>query len=188
MAHPKTYMMVKPDPRIVGTAISSVDLVAGLLRANPSFVIPMPDSYPGWYPGKGAGMTCIWLGQPPPAKGGKKICGFHLGRVPEYTELGLDGTIRKRGWRAIFERVMVSGTVQKHKLEEIFRVRLEYDGTTPWCQACARTGKWVASNSPAGLCLTHEAARVAVATQRDVGTEIKYQQKKEGIDPNAPLI
>jgi len=188
MAHPKTYMMTAPDPRVVGTSIQSSDLVAGLLQANPGFVIPMPDSYPGWYPGKAAGMTCIWLGQPPPAVGGKKVCGFHLGMIPEYTELGLDGTIRKRGWRAIFERVMVTGLVQKGRLEQIFRVRLDYDGKTPWCQPCARRTVWQPATCSSGLCDKHEKARLIVAQKREVRNEVKYEMKKEGIDPNAPHI
>jgi len=189
MAQPKTYMMVSPDKdNIVGTAILSDDLIRGLLKANPSFVIPTPDSYPGWYPGKGAGMTCIWLGQPPPAEGGKKVCGFHLGRIPEYTQVGLDGTIRRRGWRAIFERVMTTGFATKRSLEQIFRVSLEYDGKSPWCSRCARTGKWIASDSPRGLCATHEVAHRSALQHGAVRDLERDQIKKEGLDPNAPHI
>lgn len=182
---PKTYLMVSPDKDDpLGRTISSSDLVRGLMEANPSFIIPTPDQFPGWYPGKAAGMTCIWLGMPS-APGSRKICGFHLGPVPEFTQIAPEGTILRRGWRAIFERVIKSGFVTKAKLERVFRVNLEYDGKAPWCQSCARKSMWVKAVAASGLCQVHENARLSVKQRREVRGEEKYLINKEGRNPHA---
>ena len=87
-----------------GAAMSSDDMIRGLRQING--MISVWDEHPAniWFPGKTT-MSCLWLGDP----GGKskKISAFHYGAVPEFTQMNPDGSIMIKGWRAIFDAVIL---------------------------------------------------------------------------------
>lgn len=159
---PNTSLLVAPSDAIdpFGKGISHFDLIKGLRRVCPQLVIPDPSTWEGWYPGKDFGMTSIWLGYPQ-AKGSLKVCSFHLGQIPEFTQATPNGILR-RGWRSILWKVTNLHLATKHALEREFRVSLDYDGKDRVCGECQMDGLKEPSNHPSGLCDNHEIARVNV--------------------------
>jgi hypothetical protein len=123
----------------------------------PNLYMPMPETYPGWFPGKESGITCIWIGDPANETAKKKVCAITLGVIPEFTIKGKDGSLQQKGWRAVFARLIRARACTKADLERAFLVNLDRsrkgDGM---CSHCARAGKQVKSDGgAAGLCRLH---------------------------------
>lgn len=156
---PNTPLLVAPsmadDP--LGAGLYHTDLIKGLRRLCPSLCIPDPTTWEGWYPGKEFGMTSIWLGYPQ-APGSLKVCSFHLGWIPEFTQTTPNGILR-RGWRSVLWKICNMRIVSKFSLEREFKVNLDYDGKDKVCPSCQEDGIKEKSNHPSGLCDNHEAAR-----------------------------
>lgn len=180
MSQPRTYMYVAPGGSTsrFGQSILSSTLIAGLQRLDSRLQIPMPSSIPHWYPGKDVGQTCIWLGEPSKPKS-IKVCAFHLGAVPEYTQVAENGMIMARGWRSIFEQVMRRTAITRTALEREFRVRLEHDGTDGYCAKCAKVGHRVKADSARNLCSVHAAAQQAAVKSVAGRQMIRHILEKE---------
>lgn len=144
--------------------MSSSDLIKGLKMCNRNVTVPEPAHYEsmGWhYPGMKDGQTSIWLGRPPTREDaasvditlqmhqrrkrthGRKVCAFHLGWVPEWTQLSPEGTVIRRGVRDILERFIKAGGASRQRVERIFKTYLDYDGDDGSCVKCRRRGKRV---------------------------------------------
>ncbi len=178
---PKTYLMTAPKEvaqNPFGETLLSDDLIRGLRRCNPNIVMPLPDHYTGWYPGKDRenpvdskkGATCIWLGQPckgdgcPCLKGGactgRKITGTTLGAIPEWTQIHPDGTVLAVGWRHIFEKVVKAGATSKARLEQEFKIVLDVGPPEQGvCPVCRRVGKQTKGYGKLNLCRRHDVMR-----------------------------
>lgn len=155
----KTPLMVPPSGALatLGEGIHHTVLIKGLRRCNGTLTIPDPSTWVGWYPGRASGMTSIWWGQPPLAP---KICAFHLGEIPEFTQITPEGTLLRRGWRDIFKRVINIGAVSQHALERQFKVRLDTDGVdTKLCHKCRLDGQIVPAGLD-GLCASHHEVKL----------------------------
>lgn len=156
-----------------GQTLMSADIIKGLRRINSNIVVPLPEHYNHWYPYQKEGATCLWLGRPGE---GQKITAFHLGAVPEWTLVGKDpgakdARILKKGWRAIFDRVIKSRAASRRQIEREFRVSLVYQGKERICPRCFKEGVRRASDSAGLLCYSHERARKSAMRMRE--------QKKE---------
>lgn len=159
MGLPQTPLMVPPSDALatLGSGLAHTDLIRGLRRCNPALTIPDPSTWIGWYPGRATGMTSIWWGQPPLAP---KICAFHLGTIPEFTQINPEGTLLRRGWRDIFLRVTRSGAVSKAALEREFKVDLTLDAPeVKVCSKCRLDGQ-ITPAELGGLCASHTEVRI----------------------------
>jgi hypothetical protein len=137
-----------------GQGMHHRDLALKLLACNPAFEIPLPESCPWWYPGKKAGMTSIWIGEPfKPTS--KKICAFHLGMLPEFTQIDDAGNIIRRGWRSILSKCIKSKAVTKRKVRTIFKTGVDYEGFDGACVRCRREGTLKRGSPKDGLCELH---------------------------------
>lgn len=171
--------MTAPDKaeNQLGRTILSADIISKLHKINPSICVPQPDSF-GWYPGKSAGMTCLWNGQP---NFGRKISAIHLGAVPEFTQISPEGGIIVMGWRRIFARVVKSGAATKRQIEHAFRVQLDTDGSDGLCRNCVREGFKNKHNGGALLmCDVHEATIKVVERARENQRERKFNATRRG--------
>ena len=149
-----------------GAGMLSSDLIRGLKILNPNLVIPEPDSYREWYPGKDQGMTCIWIGAPS-APGSKKVCAMHLGMIPEWAQIGPDKVMIARGWRDILDRCIRCGVMTKAAAERVFKVDLTIDGYDTLCRTCRLDGLRSPADGKSGLCLAHRGAQENVARQSE---------------------
>lgn len=170
MAIPKTYLLQAPPGVKGGRAIAAADLIRGLRELNPRINAWMRFPEYHWWPGRGeVVVTTLWLGDP----GGtsRKLTAFTLGEVPEFTELEAGGkAIRRKGWRAIFDKVIRAGAASKEAVELKFGVRLDYDlaPETTMCRVCHRVGKEKPHNGGAArLCGFHDTIREALAPELD---------------------
>lgn len=166
---PNTPLLVAPsdlaDP--FGKGMHHADLIKGIRRVCPSLCIPDPSSWQGWYPGKDLGMTSIWTGTPQ-AEGVAKVCSFHLGWVPEFTQTSPAGIIRK-GWRQILMRLVGMRLATKHQLEKEFKCDLTHDGKDVVCPECQMDGLREKATHASGLCDQHQLAKEHVT---------QYQERK----------
>ena len=171
---PSSYLLTAPDDLInpLGMGMYSSDLIKGLQRCNRKVVVPMPEHYEamGWrYPNMSTGWTCIWIGPPPfenmagrpKYKNAKKVCSIRLGYVPEFTQLDEDGELIARGWRDIQRRFIMAGGAEKHRVEQVFEVHLDYEGDDGKCLLCARANLSSKANGRTQLCDEHEEARMS---------------------------
>lgn len=164
---PKTYLLTAPMDveNAFGRGLHHADLVKRLIALNRRLDIPLPEACPWWYPGKKAGMTSIWVGEAFKATS-KKICAFHLGEIPEFTQIDDEGNIIRRGWRAILQKVIKSRAITKAAAEKAFAVTLDYDGFDGACVRCRREGTVRAGSPKDGLCAFHsEIEMVSVSAQ-----------------------
>jgi len=159
---------------LFGGSILSEDLIKGLRRINNNIVTPLPEHYNEWYPYKKEGATCLWLGRP---GDGVKITAFHLGPVPEWTLMG-EGRLLRKGWRAIFDRVIRSKAATRQQIEREFRVSLEYDGRDKLCPRCFHEGMRVAGAGASGLCDTHESVRRAAKQMSEARKEARWNRAR----------
>jgi hypothetical protein len=182
MSLPRTYLMTPPagaaDP--FGAGMSPRDLVRGLRQCNPGLCIPLPEHYDGWYPGKGAGQTCIWWGKPPTKvekTDALKITSFWLDVIPEFTQLGAKGKIIRRGWRSILEKCIKSGAITAPQVERVFKIRLDYDGKDKLCPTCLRRGQRNKATGASGLCDMDEQVRKFTRIARAAKEEMQWQRR-----------
>lgn len=163
----RTPLLVAPASAdsLIGAAMPSAELTRGLQRANPRlYVFDQDRAHSG-----------VWLGKPG-APGTIFICAFHLGLVPEWTQIDESGRLIRKGWRAIFEKVIRSGATTRPALERIFRVSLATGHATYLCSRCVKEGNRNTHNGGKNnLCDFHEAiyddarkspARAALAEAR----------------------
>lgn len=193
---PKTYLLAAPIGMddAFGRGMLHGDFVKKLKSCNHRIEIPLPESCPWWYPGKQAGMTSIWVGEP--FKGtSKKICAFHLGMIPEFTQIDDQGNIMRRGWRAILSKVARSKAVSKTKLERVFNATLDYDGFDGACVRCRREGTIKRGSPKDGLCNFHREIEMTSITAQEVKKEkqwLKQQSpdrvKKYANPPLRPMV
>ena len=151
--------------------MSSDDLVRGLRRINNRLVVP--DAQDKYRTNTFKGITALYLG-PPGQKGGKKICAFHLGSVPEWTLLDADGMMITRGWRAVFWKVIKSGAVRQASIEREFKVSLDYVTDTTLCKGCVREGSRNEHNGGVRkMCNFHDDLHGSIAAGKKDAPEIK---------------
>ena len=184
MSLPNTYLLTCPDKDVnqLGTAMSSHDMVKGLRRLNPTIVVPEPNAY-GWYPGKAAGMTCLWYGKPS-CPGSKKVCAFHLGTIPEFTQIAPGGDIIVKGWREIFKRVIDRTPITATRLEREFRVSLSTTNDLTLCVQCMKEGiREVHNGGARGLCDMHDSVKDTVETMTDEVFDNRYTLKQGARKP-----
>lgn len=176
---PDTYLLVAPDKaaNVLGTGITSSDMVRGLRRLNNNLAVPEPDAY-GWYPGKAAGMTCLWYGEPS-KPGSVKVCAFHLGEIPEFTQIAPGGDIIVKGWREIFRRVIDRTPIRQSSLERAFRVNLSRSGDINLCIQCTKEGVREPHNGGRRhLCDFHDPVAEAVETVVEEVLDERYLRKQ----------
>lgn len=145
-------------PNPWGRGMHHTEMMKRLKLLNANINAPLPEHYPGWFPGKEHGITCLWIGEPS-LPTSRKICAFTLGAIPEFTIKDENGNLQQKGWRAIFAKLIRARAVKKRDLERVFSVTLDRnmkqsDGT---CWHCARAGKSVRSDGGKdGLCKLHD--------------------------------
>ena len=186
MQIPHTPVLCAPsqaDP--FGVTMLSADIIKGLERLNSKARIPTPSSTPYDYPGKAFGHTCIWIG-PPGEPDSKKMCAFHLGAVPEWTQKDAKGRIIVRGWRSIFEKCIKLGFCSRLRLEREFRISMNVAQGKPeakLCWRCMQESKFVRSNGGTlGMCDFHQNVRIQSRAAQDRRREQTYQQRVGVLD------
>ena len=176
MPLPNTYLLGAPsDARNpFGEGMLSSDIIRGLKQANGNVVVPLPEHYERWYPGKKGGITCVWVG-PPGAPTSVKVCALRLGMVPEFTQLDAAGDIIDLGWRAVLEKAIRARVASRRRLERIFKVNLNHDGKDKDCAWCRKEGVvGVTASHGSGLCDIHEDVRLNVAGVRPIRDEWQW--------------
>ena len=153
---PRNYLLTAPldAATAFGVGMQHDVLVKGLRECNLNVSVPLPDSYPHWYPGKANGQTTIWIG-PPFEATSRKVCAFHIGEIPEFTQVDDKGNIIRRGWRAILEKCIKAGVASKRRIESKFSVILDYAGPDRACWKCRMSGKIRRATCPGPLCDLH---------------------------------
>ena len=119
-------------------------------------------------PGARVGHTSIWIGSPPfigdidflstkAYSKGKKVTSFIMSpTIPEYTQFNVtEGEIIARGWRDILRKFVMCHAATKERVEQVFKVTLDYEGTDGTCGACRKTGLISKAEGMAGLCAEH---------------------------------
>ena len=174
---PSTYLLTVPDIKDdpFGWCISSTEMVRKLKKINPRIMAADQFSSSMWYPGKGLGGTCLWLG--PVGTVGGKITAFRHGPVPEWTQLDDKGEIITKGWRDIFKRVVKTKAARQVDVEKAFSVDLSSDGSDPFCSWCRKSAKMVKATSASGYCDMHERVRIQAEQARQVKQEMQYQRR-----------
>lgn len=139
-----------------GAGMHHSEMMKRLKVINPALQAPLPEHYPGWFPGKESGVTCLWLGTPS-APTSKKICAFTLGVIPEFTIKEKNGMLKQKGWRAIFAKLIKAKVATRHQIEAAFLVNLDRDERRGdgLCLHCARAGKRVKAIGADRLCQLH---------------------------------
>lgn len=172
--------MTAPTAGGLGRALMSADIIRGLGEINSNIRAWEQYQSGHWWPGieavdeTGGVLTCLWIGEP----GGhsRKITAIRNGPIPEYTVLQPNGSIKLKGWRAIFFKVIVSGAATQRQIEQKFQVSLDSDSPdkTVWCTACKRNAKWVKSNGgSARLCSVHDKMRELALHAKATHTETR---------------
>lgn len=165
---PKTYLLQAPKGAKSTRSIDSADLIRGLRELNPLIRAWLQFPEFKWWPGKGlpeGTVSSLWIGEP----GGEspKITAFTMGEIPEFTEVG-EGRIKRKGWRAIFDKVIRSKAASKEAVELKFGVHLDYEKAPDphLCRVCLRAGEYKNHNGGAAkLCRLHDSIREALMPQ-----------------------
>lgn len=150
------------------------ELMKHLKALNKNINAPLPEHYPGYFPGKEHGVTCLWLGEPS-APGSRKVCAFTLGVIPQWTVKDKNGNLKQKGWRAIFARLIRARAVTRRDLERQFLVNLTRSETKGdgLCLHCARAGKRKKAVGADRLCNLHH--RIQLICRK--AAEDKKEQK-----------
>jgi hypothetical protein len=112
-------------------------LIKGLRKINPKIRVPSPQDR--YRTPQFKGIVGIYLGEPG-APGSRYITAFHLGSVPEWTQLDENGALIQKGWRAVFEKVVRARAATVAQIERAFRVSLYYVDERLLCSYCLRRG------------------------------------------------
>ena len=178
---PRAAVMCAPDRAFdqLGTGMPSTDLIRGIKMLNARVVIPEPDHYREWYPGKKSGQTCIWIG-PPGLATSKKICAFHLGMIPEWTQIAPcnlctmlgtrcahAGTMMARGWRSILDLCIRRRVASRAAIERTFRVSMNIGGKDTLCRICRKDGLRSPVDGKADVCEVHRNAQAHLQMSRE---------------------
>ena len=165
MALKSSYLLTAPSDAVdaLGVTMTSVDLIKGLRQCNANLTVPDPSVFP-WYPLQMNGHTSMWIGEP---FKGRKITVLRLGAIPEWTQLDPTGLIIELGWRRILTKAIRAKAVTKRQIERVFKISMDVDGASGYCQQCRREGLgFVKSNSKSGMCDTHAHAYGQVSSAR----------------------
>ena len=180
MSIPLTPLLCAPSDadNVLGTTISGFDIVRGLRIVNPRICVPDSSTFASF-----PGMTSLWLGEPW-AKGSKYLGAFHLGAVPEFTQIGPDGKMIAKGWRSIFDRIIKNRLATQAAIERVFRINLDYAGTDSLCVRCAREG--IRRDHDGGarkMCAIHNDVYAGVerskASQPELLNRLKWRKVRE---------
>lgn len=184
MPRPETHLYCAPSrvEDTFGNSLTSKQIIDGLHTLNHKINAPDPEHY-DWYPLKKSeclnvifSHTSLWLGPP---HTGIKITAFPLGTIPEYSQLGPNGQLIVKGYRAIFEKCIQSGFVKRKAVEQHFGIVLSYDGTDGSCPQCRKEGNITGAAHLSGLCEDCEDIRLMVA--KDKETTIVMSEFQPGL-------
>ena len=177
MTTPRTPLLVAPpgESDLFGQTMLSTDLIRGLRRINPAIYVHQ----------QGPEHTGIWIGQPG-VDGTKFVCAFHLGAVPEWTQIDPNGKLICKGWRAIFEKVVRHGAASQRALEREFRISLDDSGASNLCGKCVRVGHRERHNGGAlRMCDTHESVYTQAvrdkANEQELVSRLDWRRKVESL-------
>ncbi len=191
MQIPHTPILCAPSDAIdtLGVTWLSADLIKGLQRINRDVFVPMPSAAPWSYPGKDFGHTCIYIGQPDAPKT-RKVCAFHLGAIPEWTQIDPTGRIIVRGWRSILERCIKAGVGTRAQIERTFRISMQLGKPEEkWCFMCKRNDLKIRSTGgKSGMCESHEDAALHAGILHDRKNEQRYQRKTGKLAPGGQRV
>lgn len=165
MGAPFNYLLAAPSEGddALGHGMHHNDFMRRVRVCNPNLTIPDPSVHT-WYPGKAAGQTAIWLGEP---LKGKKITTFHLGIIPEWTQIDPQGLIIRRGWRSVLQRLIARRCITKLAAERAFHITLDLGKPSDICQQCLREGRGrVPTKAASRLCDTHDKLTKQVSLNR----------------------
>lgn len=187
MSAPKNIMMVPPvgDPDPLGNGMHSRDLIKGLRDLNTNLCIPDPSIWTSWYDGKDWGMTSVWDGNPQ-QEGVQKIVSFHVGLVPEWTQVAPEGGIIRRGWRSVLDKCIRAGVVSRGAVERKFRVNLDYTKPSPACSTCLADGLTESTDNASGLCDDHEIARDNALKAKQARKDAECLRSRSTAPPTNP--
>ena len=176
---PNTYMLGAPTDadNPFGEPLSAHALLKGLRLCNVNLHAPLPDAYDTWFPGKAQGMTALWLGQPS-TPGSKKICAFHLGIMPEFTQIGPDGEILRRGWRSVLRKVITARAATKRTVNRVFKIDIDTDGEDPSCSRCRMEGRTTKADSAGNLCTLHANVKKDALRMAEARKEMEWLQSR----------
>lgn len=175
MPHPNTYLMTAPIDYATefGVVMSSANLLAGLKRIDNRFAMPPSTGVVYIAPQPVDGITGLWLGSP--YTGGRYICALHEGMIPEYTMLEKGtGKVFKRGWRAIFEKIIAAKIVSRFAIEQEFNINLVYDGASGLCRDCQRRGYRVPATCVNRYCEDCFDVRMTLAAAEEHKKEVRF--------------
>jgi hypothetical protein len=186
---PRTAVMCAPDRAFdqLGTGMPSSDLICGLKLLNSRVVIPLPEHYAEWYPGKRAGQTCIWLGPPGHPKS-SKICAFHLGMIPEWTQIAPGAVMIARGWRSILDLCIRRRVASKAAIERVFRVNMDVGGKDTLCRICRKDGLRSPVDGKADVCEAHRNAQMDLAVSRERKKEHAWNREHPSPPRRGPYV
>lgn len=133
---------------------------------NSRVCIPLPEQYREWYPGKAAGQTVLWLGQPA-APGSDKICAFHLGMIPEWTQVAPGGVMIARGWRSILDLCIRRRVASRRAVERVFKISMDIGGRDGFCRICRKDGLKSPVDGKSDRCEAHRDAQRNLQQHRE---------------------
>ena len=199
MPLPETYLCQAPEgvENQLGRCLSSTQLVKMLKRCNPEIVVPTPEQVISqgfaFSSAHLEGQTSIWWGTPPvaseiersatkPNKKALKITSIVLGpAIPEFTQFNPEeGLIEQKGWREVLRRVIMCGAATKEKVEKVFKVSLDYEGTERVCKACEKKGLRTRGYGANCLCVDHRMATMGIQERQDYLDYIERQMVLKG--------
>jgi len=191
MTQPRTHLLTAPADVgmcAFGQVIHSNDLIRKLKRINPRvYHWQASANLKASWDGESKGSTCLWISR----GGGKadKITAFGVGPIPEFSQIGPEGLVIVKGWKAIFERCISCRVTTRNRIEQVFGVSLDYhEKTDATCISCLKErGSIVKTSAPGALCFNHQGVRDAVDTVQDRQGETSYQRKVAGVAPGQAL-
>lgn len=163
MSVPNTPLLIAPpgESDMLGRPMPGSDIERGLRRLNRLVYIHK----------QGPIHSGIWIGKPG-ADGTRFICAFHLGMVPEWSQIASDGKMIAKGWRAIFEKCVRGGVATRERIEREFRVSLQTGYASNLCTRCAKEGHRTTHNGGKWrLCDMHESIYDAADRAKRSGPE-----------------
>lgn len=152
----------------MGKVYPTGELLTKLRRVNAQLHAPSDGIFP--YLVQGARIVGLYWGDPANVdwttgqrKQVKFICSMPADFVPEFTQVGPQGVIIAKGWRAVLEKTMKAGAATRAALELEFGTTLAREDRDVACPRCRENGQVVRGEGASGLCAHHEYVRVATA-------------------------
>jgi hypothetical protein len=147
MGVPQSYLLTAPSESgdVLGRGIPSHKIVSGLKKIDPRI----------WTSKIFGEDTCLWVGPENNAAASRKISSMPIGMIPEFTQLGPEGTVIALGWRRIFEKAMQVAGLNRGHVESAFGVTLTTEGRDGYCWSCKKQGKLTKATSKGQQCDFH---------------------------------